>query len=51
MSPGTIIVLIRNISNAAVVGQFAGLPNNSTLIGGFSFRLSYTGHDVTLTSL
>jgi hypothetical protein len=53
--PGTTIVLIRNISNAPVVGQFAGLPNNSTLIGGgFSFRLSYTGgagHDVTLTSL
>jgi hypothetical protein len=53
--PGTTIVLIRNLGNAAVVGQFAGLPNNGTLSGGgFTFRISYTGgagHDVTLTSL
>jgi fibronectin-binding autotransporter adhesin len=52
---GTAIVLIRNVSNAAIVAQFAGLPDNSMFtVGSFKFLISYTGgagHDSTLTSL
>jgi len=51
---GTILALISNPSSGAVAGQFAGLPNNSTLmVGGHHFRLSYTGggFDVILTYL
>jgi len=53
-SVGTVLTLLSNPSSGAVVGQFAGLPNNSTLIvGGHHFRLSYTGggFDVILTYL
>jgi hypothetical protein len=48
---GTIVALIDNPSSTPVVGQFAGLPDNSTLaVGSHHFRLSYTGpgFDVTL---
>jgi len=52
---GTTIVLIRNIGNAAIVGQFAGHAEGSTItVGGFSFRISYqggAGHDIALTAL
>ena len=52
---GTAIALIRNTSSAAIVGQFAGLADNSIFtVGSFKFLINYTGgagHDSTLTSL
>jgi hypothetical protein len=52
---GSVITLIHNANNAAVLGTFAGLPEGTVfVVGGFSFRISYLGngsHDVTLTKV
>jgi len=54
-SAHTAVDLIRNVSNAPIIGTFAGLPNNSILVlGGRRFRIRYFfghRHDVTLTLL
>jgi hypothetical protein len=49
---GTIFTLINNDSTDAVIGTFAGLPENSVVtVGAQTFRIHYaggTGNDVTL---
>jgi hypothetical protein len=52
---GQVLTIISNDGTDAVVGTFAGRPQNSTLsVGSFYARISYTGgdgNDVTLTTL